>query len=63
MEVLKIYLLAKKDGSLFYDKKIITLVKDKDGTPKYYMAICHDITNLKNALAAKKNHTVQNPKF
>lgn len=49
-----IFVSKKKNGSLFYDKKIITLVKDKDGIAKYYMAICHDITNLKKALATKK---------
>ena len=50
-----IFVSKKKDGSLFYDKKIITLIKDKDGAPRYYMAICHDVTNLKKALASKKS--------
>lgn len=51
-----IFISKKKNGSLFYDKKIITLVKDKDGAPKYYMAICHDVTNLKKALVDKKRN-------
>jgi PAS domain S-box-containing protein len=49
-----IFVSKKKNGSLFYDKKIITLIKDKDSNPKYYMAVCHDVTNIKKALAAKK---------
>lgn len=49
-----IFISKKKNGSLFYDKKIITLIKDKDSKPIYYMAICHDVTNLKKALEGKK---------
>jgi len=49
-----IFISKKKNGSLFYDKKVIRLVKDKDGVPKYYMAVCHDVTNIKKALAFKK---------
>ncbi len=49
-----VFISKKKDNSLFYDKKIIKLIKDIDGAPKCYMSISHDITNLKNALATKK---------
>lgn len=49
-----IFVSKKKDGSFFYDKKIITLVKDKDSNPMYYMAVCYDVTKLKNALGSKK---------
>ncbi len=52
-----IFISKKKNGSLFYNKQSIRLVKDIDGMPKYYMSISHDITNLKNALATKKKQS------
>lgn len=45
-----IFISAKKDGSLFYDKKTITLLKDNDGNPQFYIGVSHDITKLKIAL-------------
>jgi len=40
----------KKDGSLFYDKKTIMLLKDNEGNPQFYIGVSHDITKLKIAL-------------
>lgn len=40
-----VFISRKKDGSLFYDKKDINTIKDKNGDPIYYVSISHDITN------------------
>ena len=45
-----IFISAKKDGSLFYDKKTISLLKDHEGKPQFYVGVSHDITKLKIAL-------------
>ncbi len=39
-----VFISQRKDGSLFYDKKKITTIKDKQGNPKYYLAVSYDIT-------------------
>lgn len=49
-----IFISAKKDGSLFYDKKTITLLRDHEGSPRYYVGVSYDITKLKQALQKAK---------
>ena len=49
-----IFISSRKDGTFFYDKKTITLVKDEDGEAKYYVGVSHDITKLKQALSNKR---------
>jgi len=34
----------KKDGTLFYDKKKITVIKDEKGNPRFYLAVSYDVT-------------------
>jgi len=44
-----IFISKKKNGDLFYDKKVITIVKDNELKPLYYLAMCFDVTKVKNA--------------
>lgn len=39
-----IFISKKKDGTLFYDKKDITTIRDNEGNPVYYVSISRDIT-------------------
>lgn len=48
-----IFISSRKDGTFFYDKKTITLVKDEEGEAKYYVGVSHDITKLKEALTKR----------
>jgi hypothetical protein len=45
----------------FFDNKKITLVKDKEGVGRYYLAISHDITSIANVLKQKYKNA-QSPK-
>jgi PAS domain S-box-containing protein len=49
-----VFISAKKDGTLFYDKKTITLLKDRSGVAQYYIGVSHDITQLTLALKKQK---------
>lgn len=49
-----IFISKKKNGELFYDKKVITTIKDEDGNPLYYLAMCFDVTKVKDALSKKQ---------
>ena len=49
-----IFISSRKDGSLFYDKKTIQLIKDENGNPQYYIGVSHDITKLTLALQKQK---------
>ncbi len=40
-----LFVSKKKDGSLFYDRKKITVIKDDRGNPKFYMAVSYDVTD------------------
>ncbi|MGM0533657.1 MAG: sensor domain-containing diguanylate cyclase [Campylobacterota bacterium] len=40
-----LFISKKKDGSLFYDRKKITVIKDDRGNPKFYMAVSYDVTD------------------
>ena len=44
----------KKDGTLFYDKKYITTIKDDTGSSIYYMSISSDISKQKQTEAELK---------
>lgn len=48
-----IFISKKKNGDFFYDKKVITVIKDKDQNPIYYLAMCFDVTKVKKALKTK----------
>jgi PAS domain S-box-containing protein len=48
-----VFISKRKDGTLFFDNKKITLVKDKEGIGRYYLAISHDITSIANVLKQK----------
>ncbi len=48
-----VFISSRKDGSLFYDKKTITLAKDRENQAKYYIGVSHDITKLTQALKKK----------
>lgn len=39
-----IFISKKKDGTLFYDKKEISTIKDDEGNPTYYVSISKDIS-------------------
>ncbi len=49
-----VFISSRKDGTLFYDKKTIRLIKDENGTPRYYVGVSHDITKLTLALQKQK---------
>ena len=49
-----VFISSRKDGTLFYDKKTIQLIKDEDGKPQYYVGVRHDITQLTLALQKQK---------
>ena len=40
-----IFISKKKNGTLFYDKKDISTIKDNDGNPIYYVSTSIDISN------------------
>lgn len=56
-----VFISKRKDGTLFFDNKKITLVKDKEGIGRYYLAISHDITSIANVLKQKYKNA-QSPK-
>jgi PAS domain S-box-containing protein len=56
-----VFISKRKDGSLFFDNKKITLIKDKEGIGRYYLAVSHDITSLANVLKQKYKNN-QTPK-
>lgn len=56
-----VFISKRKDGSLFFDNKKITLIKDKEGIGRYYLAISHDITSIANVLKQKYKNA-QSPK-
>jgi PAS domain S-box-containing protein len=56
-----VFISKRKDGTLFFDNKKITLVKDKEGVGRYYLAISHDITSIANVLKQKYKNA-QSPK-
>ncbi|MGM0623870.1 MAG: sensor domain-containing diguanylate cyclase [Campylobacterota bacterium] len=39
-----LFISKKKDNTLFYDKKKITVIKDEFGNPKFYLAVSYDVT-------------------
>lgn len=39
-----LFISKKKDGTLFYDKKKITVIKDESGNPKFYLAVSYNVT-------------------
>lgn len=39
-----LFISRKKDGTLFYDKKKITVIKDENGNPKFYLAVSYNVT-------------------
>lgn len=45
---------VRKDGSLLWVQVSVSLTWNIDGTPKYFIAVIQDITNLKAALQALK---------
>ena len=47
-----IFISKKKDGTLFYDKKNITTIKDNEGDPIYYVSTSTDISKQ---IAKQKN--------
>lgn len=54
-----IFISKKKNGELFYDKKVIRVVKDHNSNPLYYLAMCFDVTKVREAL--QKKTSVPNP--
>jgi len=42
------FISKKKDGTLFYDKKTITTIRDSEGSPIYYVSTSTDITKQVN---------------
>lgn len=50
-----IFISRKKNGNFFYDKKVITVVKDQDSNPLYYLAMCFDVTKIKEAFKGAKS--------
>lgn len=50
-----IFISRKKDGTLFYDKKDISTIKDDEGNPVYYVSISTDISKqMKKEKALEK---------
>lgn len=54
-----VFISSRKDGTLFYDKKTIQLIKDENGKPQYYVGVSHDITQLTLALQKQKRSVVE----
>ena len=53
----------RKNGELFYEKAIISPIKDKSGNIVSYLAIKEDITELKNAEQALLEKTAEMDRF